>query len=128
MSPNSTLKISLNPTFELFPTLSRILTSPNYGALAASFLLLHVCTGPKQSLPLSVSKPVTDFFKYLPFRGVRGPCGKREVPGSGAQIRPGPGHRRRGQEGQPLGCGEAKLYHGKTVGKSCNCAIISYEH
>ena len=50
------------------------------------------------------------FFLY---RGDRGSHVGGQLPGPGPQVRPGPGHRRRGQEGQPVGRRKAQLYHGK---------------
>ena len=46
-------------------------------------------------------------------RGVRGAHFDRQLPGTWAQVRQGLGHRRRGQEGQPVGRRQAQLHHGK---------------
>ena len=47
------------------------------------------------------------------FRGVRGARGQRQLPGAGPQVRARPRHRRRRQEGQPVGRRKAQLHHGK---------------
>ncbi len=50
---------------------------------------------------------------FFIFRGVRCPRRQRELPGPRPQVRSRPRHRRGGQEGQPVGRGEAQLHHGK---------------
>ena len=49
--------------------------------------------------------------KSMEVAGVCGAWSRCQLSILGSQIRKSPGHRRRGQESEFMGCGETKLYH-----------------
>jgi len=54
-------------------------------------------------------------FPFFLCRGIHGSRLFGQLPGPGPQVRPRAGHGRRGQEGQPVGGGKAKLHHGERL-------------
>lgn len=52
---------------------------------------------------------------HVLYRRVRGSLQQRFLFGSGEKLRPPAGHRRRGLQGEPVGCQQGQLHHGETA-------------